>query len=178
MQAVAANSGAVFESAAAFEKTVNAFANNICVMDVIQPPEVEEMCYAVDQIMKIFHAVHGDMACGFTGEVPGYVASVARFRDWTILPKNLAFAQDMLDELTGLRKDSRLRKEHGHILDIISDFAKNTNKADAESFLADDSIRMLETDTEATLLVRRMIGALLYDPTLPYARTDNATGTD
>lgn len=178
VQAVAANSGAVLGSALAFEKVVNAFSNNICVMDVLQPPEVEEMCYAVTQIEKIFHAVHGAQDCVFTSEVPGYVASVARFRDWTVLPKNLAFAQEALDKLTGLQKDSRLRKEHADILSVITEFAENTGKADAESFLADESIKMLETDTEATLLVRRLIGALLYDPTIPYTHNTDATGSD
>lgn len=178
VQAVAANSGAVLGSALAFEKVVNAFSNNICVMDVLQPPEVEEMCYAVTQIEKIFHAVHGAQDYVFTSEVPGYVASVARFRDWTVLPKNLAFAQEALDKLTGLQKDSKLRKEHADILSVITEFAENTGKADAESFLADESIKMLETDTEATLLVRRLIGALLYDPTIPYMHNTDATGSD
>ena len=178
VQAVSANSTAVFTSALAFEKTVNAFANNICVMDVLQPPEVEEVCYAVEHIRKIFHAVYGEKECEFTGEVPGYVASVARFRDWSILPKNLSFAQDSLDALTGLRKDSKLRKEHEKILDVISEFANNTEKADAESFLADESIKLLETDSAATFVVRRIIGALLYDPTLPYLQPHDASGSN
>lgn len=178
VQAVAANSNAVLESALAFEKVVNAFSNNICVMDVLQPPEVEEMCYAVAQIEKIFHAVHGEQDCVFINEVPGYVASVARFRDWTVLPKNLSFAQEALDELTGLRKDSKLRREHADILSVITEFAGNTDKADAESFLSDESIKVLEKDSEATLIVRRLVGALLYDPTLPYTRNADATGSD
>lgn len=102
VQAVASNPMAVLCNADAFEKTVNAFNNNICVMDVAQPPEVEEMSYAASQIDKIIKAVHGAKSdIRYSGDVPNYVAATARFRGWTILPKNLSFAQEMLDVLCG-----------------------------------------------------------------------------
>lgn len=169
VQAVAANSNAVTRSAAAFEKTVNAFCNNICVMDVIQPPYVEEMSYAVSQIEKIIHLVHGnDVKIEYVDEVPGYVASTAHFRGWFMLPKNLAFGQEMLNGLTGLVPGTKLYKEHEHIVQVVSELVANTTRKDARELLEDRSITDLETDDTASLLVRHILGALLFDPTVVY----------
>ena len=169
VQAVASNTAAVLRSAAAFEKVVNAFCNSICVMDVIQPPEVEEMSYAVSQIAKIANAVHGDEApLVYTGEVPGYVASVAHFRGWFMLPKNLSFGQELLDHLTGHSPDSAARKEHQHILDVVSDLVSKTSRADAREIIESSEVSELESDSTATLVVKRLLGSLLYDPTLQY----------
>lgn len=111
------------------------------------------MCYAVDQIMKIFHAVHGDMACGFTGEVPGAMwrASPASATGPSC-PKTWPSPRtcSMNSQGCGNIPDYGRSTDTSSTSSAIS--SKNTNKADAESFLADDSIRMLETDTEATLL--------------------------
>lgn len=171
VQAVASNAKATLTNADAFEKTVNAFCNNICVMDVSQPPEVEEMSYAVSQIGKLILAVHGPKAkIAFDGEVPGYVAATAKFRGWSILPKNLAFAQEMLDCLTCAVKDSKLYREHQAIIEAIEAFVAKTTRKDARDILKDVAIQELERDEPAQLIVRRMIGALLYDPTLPYSR--------
>ena len=162
VQAVAANGNAVTKSAAAFEKTVNAFCNNICVMDVIQPPEVEEMSYAVSQIEKIIRAVHGNVKIEYIDEVPGYVASVAKFRGWFALPRNLRFGQEILDSLTQAHN-------HKELVDQVTDFIKNTSRKDAREILEDPEIAKLETDDMASLLVKQIIGALLFDPTIEYA---------
>ena len=173
VQAVAANSNSVLRSAAAFEKVCNAFNNNICVMDVIQPPEVEEMSYAVSQIEKIIRLVHGDsVEIAYVDEVPGYVASVAKFRGWFMLPRNLQFGQAMLNVLTGITEDSKLYKEHKRIVDMVSDFVKNTTRKDARAILEDASVMELETNDAASLMVKRVIGSLLFDPTLPYSESE------
>lgn len=170
VQAVASNPKGMLNNADAFEKTVNAFCNNICVIDVSQPPEVEEMSYAVSQIEKIIRAVHGDKAkIKYAGDAPGYVAAAAKFRGWTILPKNLSFGQEMLDSLCGTEKESALYKEHKNILDAVSDFVAKTTRKNAREILQDAAITELEKDEAAQLVVRRVIGALLYDPTLTYS---------
>lgn len=175
VQAVAANADAVLKSAAAFEKVVNAFSNNICVMDVVQPPEVEEMSYSVSQIEKIIHEVHGSgCTVTYSGEVPPYVASVAQFRGWAFLPKNLSFAQERLEYLSGMQADTKIRKENQNILDVISSVVQDTTRGDARTILEDESITALEKDDTASLLVKRLLGALLYDPTLPYRTTKDA----
>ena len=174
VQAVASNSNAVVRSAAAFEKAVNAFCNNICVMDVMQPPYVEEMSYAVSQIAKIIREVHGNsVEITYIDEVPGYVASVAKFRGWFMLPKNLSFGQEMLNGLIGISQNSKLYKEHRHILEVVSAFIAKTSRKDAREILESAPITELETNDTASLLVRHIVGALLFDPTLPYA--DNHT---
>ena len=172
VQAVAANSNAVLRSAAAFEKVVNAFCNNVCVMDVIQPPEVEEMSYAVSQIEKIIKAVHGKVKIEYTDEVPGYVASTAKFRGWFALPKNLRFGQELLDSLTQAHN-----KEHKELVDNVTALIKNTTRKDAREILADPEISKLETDDMASLLVKQIIGALLFDPTVEFRRQNAQTGT-
>lgn len=175
VQAVASNPMAVLSNSDAFEKTVNAFNNNICVMDVTQPPEVEEMSYAASQIEKIIKAVHGaKVKAQYSGDVPNYVAAVAKFRGWTILPKNLAFAQDMLDVLCGTVKDSKLYAEHKNILKAVSDFVDKTSRKDAREILKDAAITELEKDDAAQMIVRKFVGALLYDPTLPYSQVNTA----
>jgi hypothetical protein len=175
VQAVASNANAVVRSAAAFEKVVNAFNNNICIMDVIQPPEVEEMSYAVSQIELIIKEVHGpDTKIEYTDEVPGYVAGVAKFRGWFMLPRNLQFGQAMLNTLTGIVENSALYKEHKNIVDVVSNFVLNTSRKDARDILKDASIMDLETNDSASLMVKRVIGSLLFDPTLPY-RMDSGT---
>lgn len=169
VQAVCANTNAVCQSAAAFEKAVNAFNNNVCVMDVLQPPEVEEMSYAVSQIEKLARVVHNKKPV-FTGEVPGYVASTAHFRGWFVLPKNLSFAQETLDSLSGLSPETKLYKEHANIVDVVTRFVDGADRKDARELLSNPELLALSKDDASAMLVRRHIGALLYDPTLPYDR--------
>lgn len=138
-------------------------------MDVAQPPEVEEMSYAVSQIERIIRAAHGANAkIAYGGDVPGYVAATAKFRGWTILPKNLSFAQETLASLCGIDKESALYREHKAILDSVSEFVDKTSRKDAREILKDSAIIELEKDETAQLIVRRVIGALLYDPTIVY----------
>lgn len=165
VQAFCANPNAACNSAAAFEKIVQAFCNNLCIMDVVQPPEVEEMSYAVSQMEKLLNASQ-HKKISFGGEVPGYVAAAAKFRDWIVLPHNLSFAQDMLDSLTGLSKDTKLFMEHKAILDAVADFVAKATRKDAREILKQAEIDRDETET---MIVRKFVGALLYDPTLPYA---------
>lgn len=166
VQAFCANPNAAARGAAAFEKTVQALCGNICVMDVSQPPEVEEMSYAVSQMEKLLDASQHEKL-EFTGEVPGYVAAAARFRDWIILPHNLSFAQAMLDSLTNLPEDSQLRMEHKAILDAVAGFVAKATRKDAREILTQAE---LDRDETEAMIVRKFVGALLYDPTLPYAQ--------
>lgn len=169
VQAAASATDVVCTSAAAFEKTVTAFNNGICVMDVLQPPEVEEMSYAVSQIGKIVRLAHGpDKAPRYSGEVPGYVAAVARFRGWFMLPKNLSFAQEMLDVLTGMTETSKRREQCRELRDAVTELVSGMTRADARDILGHDDVKALEKDDMASQMVRRFIGALLYDPTLPH----------
>lgn len=163
VQALAANSELALTHSQAFENVVNAFCNNICVTDTHQPPYVEEMAYAVSQIEKIVKLVHGENTpCKFTGDVPNYVAATARFRDWFALPRILSFAQEMLNSLTGAGKE-RL------VLDVLAFYGEMTRQA-ARNILADGELSSLTDDTPGAVHIRRILGALLFDPTLPYAR--------
>ncbi len=167
VQAVCANPKAVAENSDAFEKAVNAFCNNICVMDVIQPPEVEELSYAVSQVFKLYELAHkGGAALKFSGEVPGYVAAVAHFRGWQLLPRNLAFAQEMLDHLTGMQEGSKLYQEHLQIRESLTELVNNTSRKDARELLESDEVKELENNDLAAIQVKRQLGALLYDPTI------------
>lgn len=86
--------------AIAFEKTVTALCNNSCVMDTYQPLFMEEVFYGVQQLQALCQEVL-QQACKFTGEIPGYIAAVAKTRGFNVLPKELEFAQDMVTYLTG-----------------------------------------------------------------------------
>lgn len=45
-----------------------------------------------------------------------------------------------------------------------------TSRKDAREILKDAAITELEKDDAAQMIVRKFVGALLYDPTLPYAK--------
>lgn len=169
VQAVAANPDPALRFGVALEKTINAFCNNICVMDARQPPYVEELAYGVRQIRALIPAAHGKTAFSFGGETPGYVAAAARFRDWIVLPEPLSFAQLELDRLTGLVPGSALRREHARIVDSVSRLCRELTVDDATSLLRHPEMESLAVNDTASLLVKRVIGAMLYDPTLPYA---------
>jgi len=86
----------------AFEKIAHAFCNNICVMDAFQPLFIEEVFYTVNQLTEIAKMVDDSIKhLDFRGEIPGYVASVAKHRGVRVLPKPLGFAQDILTFLNG-----------------------------------------------------------------------------
>ena len=170
VHSVAANSSMVLSSANAFEKVVMAFCNNVCVMDEHQEPYLEEVYYAVTQIRQVIRLAHpkdGDQAV-FHGEVPGYVAAVAKCRGWFVLPEGLSFAQDALNSLCGLEEGSDLRKEHEGIIHAVEAIYKNMKTRDAEELLNSKEIDALDDDDTGSMLTKRIIGALLYDPTLPY----------
>lgn len=172
VHAVASNTSLVLADSIAFEKVVTAFCNNVCVMDASQPPYVEEILYAVRQIRliaKLAHPTDGDKIV-FHSAVPSYIAAVAKFRDWFVLPDELEFAQASLNYLTSLPAESKLRKEHAEIIDAVEEVYKKLGTKDAEAMLENGDVRKLSGDDAASMLARRLIGALLYDPTLPYKK--------
>jgi len=170
VQSVCANTSPVFSNAIAFEKAITAFCNNICVMDTWQPPFVEELCYGVKSILELTKHIHGDkVSTRFTGEIPEYTASVAKFRGWDILPKILSYAQERLNFLTGLNKESKLYAEHKMLIDAIYSIVNNIDEDTARKMLYDDNVEQLISGTSnASLSLRRHLGALLYDPTIAY----------
>ena len=165
VQAVGSNSNVVCTSANAFEKTVNAFCNNICVMDAYQPPYVEEMCYAVPQIELIIKAVHGKKGV-FTSEVPGYVAAAAHYRGWMALPACLGFAEEMLVHLNGLNKSSEKYHRCKKLVDDVRDLCKHMDRPTAEDILKSDVFKELEPAESYQL--KNIVGAVLFDPTSLY----------
>ncbi len=170
VQALAANSQSVLTHAVAFEKVVYAFNNNVCVMDEWQIPYVEEICYAVKEIEKIIYKVHGkDTKIEYSGEVPAYVASVGKHRGWVILPKSLKFAQERLNFLTGINKNSEKYKSHEQYIKTVIRLAENMDAKSAESLLHNPKIEeAINAGTEASEPLRQYIGAMVYDPTIPY----------
>lgn len=169
VHAVASNLAPVLCSALAFEKVINAFSNNICAVDEFQPPYVEELLYGVRQIRQIGKLVHPEQQeLNFHSEIPGYVAATAQFRDWSVLPHELSFAQEALNSLTGLSPASDRRKEHADILDTVEALYASLTTRDAERILHDPGITALAASDTGSLLTKRIVGALLYDPTLPY----------
>ena len=126
------------------------------------------MCYAVRELCRFIRTVHGaDADVAFSGDVPGYVAAVGRFRDWIVLPPELSFAQENLSSLTGLVPQSPLYAEHRQVVDMVSELYASLDKVTAEELLHDPEIKSLERDNGAVAdMIKRIVGALLYDPTL------------
>ena len=167
VQAVAANATPVLDMALSFEKAVLAFNNCVCVMDTWQPPYVEEICYAVPQIRKILRAVHGpNHTFEFAGEVPGYVASVAKHRGWIALPKRLDFATEQLNSLNGLTEKSKKYLENKEIVDTVRQVYRSLEKPTAEAILnSEEYTRLSEAERQQ---FAKIAGALLFNPTILY----------
>jgi hypothetical protein len=176
VKAVAANPDMPYTHAPAFEKTANAFCNNVCVMDAFQPPYVEELTYAVTQLHALRRLVRPEEDASlavFSGEVPGYVAATAKYRGWMALPGVLSFGQEFLNALNGVSENSPEREK---LMKTIALYTSLTKK-DAEDMLRDSSVDSLAKTDEASAIVRDILGALLFDPTLPYGKSGNAGGS-
>lgn len=100
VKACAQNMNVPCTDAVAFEKTGMAFCNNVCVMDTFQPLYTEEAVYTAMQLQAIAQVVQ-ESEIEFSGEVPSYIATVAKHRGTPVLPKPLEFAQDLAQHLTG-----------------------------------------------------------------------------
>ena len=162
VQAVACNVEPVLYKAFAFENVVHSFCNNFIVPDVMQPVSVEEIMYAVPQIIAIANHVHGKPV-SFTGEIPQYVAAAAKYSGWVVLPPRLSFAQECLDSITGMFPGSKRYLEFKHVLDMISRLAVQLDATNLDDF--PEVTTLLEEDTDVAIITRRVLGAYLFDPT-------------
>ncbi|MFW6134800.1 MAG: hypothetical protein ACOC5R_04425, partial [Elusimicrobiota bacterium] len=108
IQTVAKNPEKVTKNPFVFEKVVVALNNGNPIMGGYNKPHIEEINYAVQQIRKIVAEAHDlDIEkVDFGQEVDKYIAAVAKDRDWYVLPDPLQFAQENLNNLRGLKKDS------------------------------------------------------------------------
>jgi hypothetical protein len=149
--------------ALAFEKVVNAFNNNVCVMDTIQPVYVEEIHYAVAQLNKLHKVTElgaekdqgGDLE--FSGEVPGYIAAVAKHRNFQVLPKPLEFAQDMTTFFTGYAPSA----DEIVLVDNLDEVYRETPGA----LLDQATLDALHTDLEVgDRTIAKLIGCYVFDP--------------
>jgi len=163
IQALAGNALLSTTDNRAFEKIVHAFCHNHCVMDVTQPPQIEEIYWSLPYIIDIILASQEDLAAKdivFTGEIPGYVAGVGKYHGWIVLPKSLDFAREMLDNLNGIRgwdtKDSDIRavvEQARTISEQLDSVTPDTKGLDA----------LLE-DTPRNIMIRKLVGCTLYKP--------------
>ena len=143
----------------AFEKTTAAFCNNACVPDSYQPPHMAEVFYAVNQLQQLAGVVQGQPVT-FTGEVPGYIAAVAKLRKSYLLPKPLEFAQDMVTFLTGYTPDPGTMALVDNIDALVR--ANGTEKLQDNSVL--DNLR--PDNSEQDRSIAALIGYYLFDPTV------------
>ena len=160
----AGNPALVTTNSRAFEKVVHAFCNNPCVIDAVQPPQVEEVFWAVDQIIKIICTINEGMISTdveFSGEIPGYVAGVSKYNGWVVLPTRLSFAREMLDNINNVSGwDTAenipvyklLQKAHS-IADALDSTTVDTKGLDS-----------LEEDTPENNIIRKLVGCTLYKP--------------
>jgi len=138
-----------------FEKTCKAFSNNVCVMDMYQPLYVEEALYGVQQIKLIGAKVHGEEeTITFMGEVPAYVAAVAKTRNTMVLPKPLEFAEDILTFITGYTKNP----DEIELVESL-DGLKHAQLFDKGLL---DKLAPMDNPTDAT--IARLLGCYLFDP--------------
>lgn len=151
VQSTAANTELPCKNHLAFESVGNCFCNEHFIAGTSQPIGIEECMYTVNQIKLIakeVHKVNEDLVT-FYGEIPGYVASVAKLHSHRVLPIPLNFGQDILDYLYP-NYGVNLTEEK-HIAEVI-------DKADL-SELAD----LDRTDNK---FIHWLVGCYRYDPTM------------
>ena len=172
VQAVASNTELAFKSAAAFENIVHAFCNNGIEPEALQPVFIEEIMYAAPQILEIAKYLHGDaVPTDFSPEISQYVASVAKYRDWDVLPDRLSFAQEALDRLTGMHEGSEKHTEFKHALDVVAKMYSAIHASGVSDY--ESVLPMLEEDSQHTQIMKKALGAYLYDPTIVYGDKGN-----
>ncbi|KAH0475528.1 MAG: hypothetical protein KVP17_002618 [Porospora cf. gigantea B] len=151
VQAVLVNPTLCLEDSAGFEKVVHAFCNNACVMDLRQAPYVEEILYTIEQLKSLAPN------CSPGGDVPEYVAGVAKYWGWLVMPRELQFAQDMLDNLNSANKGEKYA--------LVQAVTKGLNQI--ENLTPKEVLSSIPEDKDLAPeehLLLRVIGAELYDP--------------
>lgn len=151
VQAVAANLDLVCKDHTAFEAVGTCFCNEHYILGRSQPIGIEECMYTVKQIKGIAVLVHNtqeDLVM-FYGEIPGYVASVAKLNSHRVLPIPLSFGQDILDYLY---------PNYGVDLVKEKDMAQKIDDADLKDLTSLD-----KTDN---IFIHWLVGCYLYDPTI------------
>lgn len=163
VQGVAANATLVLTNNRAFEKVVHAFCNNPCIMDIAQPPQIEEIHWAIPHIQDIIVASQEDIkreSISFTGEIPGYVAGVAKYHGWLVLPKRLNFAKEMLDNLNGIKGWNTKEQDIALIISQAQSLADQLDDIELDTAGLD----ALEEDTPRNIMIRRLVGCCLFKP--------------
>ena len=148
VQTVARNPNKVTKDHFPFEKVIMAFCDNQPIMGTYDKPHLEEIMYGVQQIKEIIKASQEGLHDGdidFTGDVPSYVAAVAKDRGWFVLPERLNFAQQALNHVRGLTEESPIYKAHKKIRDEV--------EKDPEAHIDSDDQTVV-----------RYVGAYLFNP--------------
>jgi len=176
------NAPLVLSEAFAFEKVINAFNNNHCIVDAIQPLYVEELMYGIRQIQKILCHI-GDLKDSditFESEVPGYVAAIGRYRDWVVLPKPLSFAQNVLNYLNGISEKSERLKENKDMLECAMSMVEDmdlTVGRDADANVDAEEFTKLEKYSDKEFLpglIKRIVGSYVFDPTMSFLKKNKS----
>lgn len=97
VKSVAFNSQLVCGNWEPFSNVVSAFNGDDIASWLLH---IEEICYGATQIKKIVHDVHPGQVCIFTGDIPNYIAATGVYFDWTVLPPELSFAQELLQAVS------------------------------------------------------------------------------
>jgi len=164
VQATARNLYEVTSEAMVFEKVVNAFNNLACIMDAPQPPFVQEIMYAVlqiEQIAKITQVSGQAEDFTYSCEVPGYVAAVAKYHSWVVLPKPLGFAQQILDYLNG----TQCRRARDPNIDtLVKSLETLSEQLDTVESVTAESLNAFDTQKTEHRDAAQLIGCYLYRP--------------
>jgi len=161
VQAVGANADLVCSDHVGFESVGNCFCNYHYLVGESQPLGIEECFYTINQVRDIISKVHNlsQEKIEFLGEIPGYIASVAKLYKHRVLPKPLSFSQDILNFLYPNTKEN-------NISDLLY-IAEEIDKASLPDSL--DELRKLldnvDPDSTHGVFVGWLIGCYVYDPT-------------
>ena len=160
VQAVAANTELPCMDHVAFESVVNSFCNYTYIVGESQPTGIEECFYTVNHIKGIATQVHNldPSSILFAGEVPGYIAAVAKLYSKRVIPYPLSFAQDILDFIY---------LNYNIPLDEMKDIVQKIDSAIIPENVKDISslVEELDPKSEYHTFITWILGCYIYDPT-------------
>jgi hypothetical protein len=162
IQAVGANADLVCSDHIGFESVGNCFCNYHYLVGESQPIGIEECLYTTNHVKQIISDVHklDTDKINFLGEIPGYIASVAKLYKHRVLPVPLNFGQDILDFLYPNNKQDAHFEEMKHIAAEIDKTAIPNDFGNLGKILD-----VIDPGSTNGAFVNWLIGCYLYNPT-------------
>jgi hypothetical protein len=145
-----------------FSNVVSSFCN-YGVYNSVTSNHIEDIFYTYMQLNKLAMLIHSTEFI-VSGEVPGYVASCAKYYDWVVLPTPLNFAQDILNHLNTGKEEVPGLIETVNLIDSV-DFSNREVAIQALNGIEETFFKSDKISLAAKKVIVQVVGCYLYSPT-------------